>query len=310
MDKTFVYLNHQNKGKTFQQALLSNGWKQVGEDATADVCLADSDVTPFRILKLENIAKRGTKIMIYPHAARPNIFYDFPGMQPFPQTTAQFVVTQTHKEVMERIGYPFPLYPVGWSYCPLKAFHPLTRPIKRILFAPIHANGNGWLHEEDKELNRRTMDLLLNTCRNNHLELTVRYLRTLESCGLKKNSYASYTQGNPDQSFENIDHSDIVVSHQTYAWIAVARGKPTLMMGEDVSPRVGNCEENFRHVAHWDDYKDLIMYPYDILKADDIYCMMEQVAFHDNENVREWRKRMIGQPFCNAGFIDAIENLL
>jgi hypothetical protein len=47
MEKTFIYINHPDKGKPFK-----DGWKEVRFDQDATIALADSDTTPVRSANL------------------------------------------------------------------------------------------------------------------------------------------------------------------------------------------------------------------------------------------------------------------
>ena len=301
MSKTFYCFNHQSKGKAFVNALQEAGWTQVSPSSRPDVVLADSDVTPLRLENLKRLHDAGSKVFVFPHAARVNISYDFPGVTPFDGTIAQFVSAETHKRVLEIIGYPKPVHVVGWSYCPIVPFRPV-RQVQKVLFAPIHANGNNWLSDLDKDLNYQTMDRLLRAKKANGFELQVRFIGNLESCGLKRVEGVKFFRGEPNQSYNMIDRADLIVSHQTFAYIAVARGRPTLMMGEGLTPRMGNAPENLCLAKNWDEYKHLLMYPYDILAVQDTYGLMEQVA-KVNPAVESWKRNVIGVPFDGRKFV-------
>ena len=115
-----------------------------------------------------------------------------------------------------------------------------------------------------------------------------------------------YIRGGLDLSYADMDNADVVVGHQTYAWLAVARGVPTVMMDEEMpthtSPRKGPSS----FAKHWDDYKDLIMYPLDILHTDDPMRLMERAAGSDGD-IMEWKQRMIGEAFDPAKFAEVIK---
>jgi hypothetical protein len=208
---------------------------------------------------------------------------------------------------MRAYGLRCPLKVVGWHFCPINPFKPRDR-VKRILFAPIHPNSNGFLSRIDKDLNVRTFKRLL-TLLTDGIVLTVRYLHDLQQNGLWKAGGVEYILGTPDLSYREIDQSDLVVSHQTLAHLAVARGVPTLMMGEWLPPRWGGSEDAPAFVKSWDKYKDLLMYPLDVLADGDLNDLVCRAIFSDVE-IADWRNRLIGQPFDGDHFVDSLENYL
>jgi hypothetical protein len=306
----FILLNHQNKGIVYGDTLLHTGWKMVDEDEHADIALVDSDVTPYRLIKLQKFVDRGIKVFVYPHSARPPFFYDYLGYKPFQGVAARFVSAFGHEVVMELMGMDTTnVYPVGWSYCQMRPFS--GKQIKNVLFAPLHANGNGWLSDTDKEMNREVQDRLVHTVNQHNLHLLVRYLGQLSGCGLERMPGVDYVQGEhrPESTLLHIDHADLVVGTETFAYMSVARGKPTLMMGEERAPRYGNSESTFRYVQNWDTYKGLVMYPFDILEEDDTFVLMVK-ATTKSKDVEEWKARMIGEPFDPVTFLEHVESYL
>ena len=304
-DSFFVY-NHQGKADAFVQALTTRGWTQVRDPGRAQIILADSDVL-HRGKTLREYAARGVKIFLYPHAARPNIFWDFPDTPYSPFVTAHFVSTEGHVKIMRAYGTSYDLQVIGWHLCPIRPFQP-RKEVKRILFAPIHPNSNGFLCKLDQHLNVETFRRLL-PLTSEGISIVVRHLHHLHQNGLWKAGGVEYIQGHPDQSYQEIDQADLVVSHQTMAYMAVARGVPTLMMGEWHAPRWGGKEEKLATVRSWDKYKDLLMYPLDILAEEDAWSLIERVAHCDKE-IADWRCRLIGEPFDGNEFVDVLESYL
>ncbi len=304
--KRFFCFNHQGKADAYIQALTAHGWHQVKSPDQAHCLLSDSDVAG-RFRTLQEYARRGLRIFLYPHAARPNIFWDFPNTQISPFVQAQFVVSQGHVDIMRAYGLRGVLKVVGWHLCPILPFRPRTRA-KQILFAPIHPNSNGFLSRLDKDLNVQTFKRLLSLVTDD-VRLTVRYLRELSQNGLWKTSCAEYIQAEPDQSCRQIDQADLVVSHQTFAHLAVARGVPTLMIGEWHPPRWGGTEATLAFVQHWDRYKNLLMYPLDVLAEENLHGLIHRAISSDAE-IADWRARLIGRPFDADLFVNELESCL
>lgn len=290
------------------RALELSGWIWTAGSGGADIILSDSDV-PSRAKSLASFHQRGKKIFLYPHAARPTLFNDFEGYPPSPYIDAHFLTAAGHIEIMRSIGIKYPLEVIGWYLCPMKPFQPRTEA-RRILFAPIHPNSNGTLPSIDRTMNANVLRKLVPLVKAGEIQLTIRYLRGLEQNGLWIEDKVTYIQGEPDQTYTQIDEADLVIAHQTFAYIAIARGVPTVMVGEDVPPRVG-CEEyrTFQYARSFEKYKDLLMYPFDILKEDDTLALFQRAVQSDCE-IADWRTRLIGEPFNAAHFVQLVEKYL
>lgn len=306
--RQFFCYNHQGKADAYIQALTTRGWRQIKDPGQALFILSDSDVLT-RFKSLKEYHRRNIKIFLYPHAARPNIFWDFPDTRYAEFITAHFVAAEGHIEIMRAYGNPYPLEVVGWHLCPIHPFRPRTE-IKRIVFAPIHPNNNGFLCKLDKELNQETFKRL-QSLMTDTISLTVRHLHDLKQNGLWRAGGVEYIEGKPDLSCLEIDQADLVVGHQTYPTLAVARGVPTLMMGEWHRPRWGGTEEKLSYVRSWEKYRDLLMYPLDILAPAeaDLPALLNR-AIQSDCDTADWRRRLIGEPFAPGRFVDALESFL
>lgn len=308
MHPIFVVQAHQNKAKAFIDALERRGWRQ-GTYDQAEFFLTDSDVNG-REDKIKALAERGVKTFIYPHAARPDLINDFDGCDPCQYVSSHFIVAEGHRDVMKAFGYPTRTEVVGWSYCQIKPFRPRGR-IRTVVFAPIHPSPNGVLNEIDRSINYTVFKKLTALADDGKIFLVVRYLYNLERSGLWPDPCAQYIQGKPDLSHALIDSADVVVAHQTYAHLAIARGVPTVMMGEWERPRYTLAGGQTKFARSWDKYRDLLMYPIDILdgEEDDPMNVLRRAARSDEE-IADWRRRMIGEQFCPDKFVDLIETLV
>lgn len=306
MTDRFFCFNHQGKASAFVDALLARGWEKTNDPGEARFLLSDSNVNA-RGRTLAHYHAEGKKVFLYPHAARPNIFWDFPGQSFDGKIDAHLVSASGHIDIMRAYGFPYPLEVVGWHLCEIRPFSP--RPdIRKVVFGPIHPNSNGFLCEVDRDLNLSTFTILHKLSVILGFELIVRYIGDLRSIGIWKAGGITYIEGAKDHSTQEIDEADLVVSHQTFAYLAVARGIPTLMMGEDLPPRWGGTEGDIKTALSWDKYRDLMRYPLDILAGDPIELI--RCASETDEPIREWRERMIGEPFDPERFVDRIEEML
>lgn len=300
----FIFMNHQQKGNCFSEALRAKGGTAIPyplprdyKSCSSDFVLTDSDASPGKVHRLSMLRDQ-TKIktfIVYPHAARPPLYADLYPV--FQHTTMQIVSAAEHVEILRIIGYDKPMVVVGWSLCPIREFRSTwldyKKPLK-VLFAPIHPH----CASIDKDVNRKVYAILLKLHIQGGIELIVRYIKSMASSGLSEERIPKviYSQGNMDGDYSQIDKVDIVVSHQTYAYMAVARGIPTVMMAEYMPTHSVKSDDNYVLAKQWDKYKDRLMYPLDILDCPDPLMLMHQ-ACRDDSAIADWRERLIGEQF-------------
>jgi hypothetical protein len=296
----------------YSQAMNAAGWRQAVnpmEDGVK-VALFDHDVGPagmgFRI-PLDELNRRKVPVLMYPHAARPNLQWD--GMYPlWKHTRVMFVMSEGQAEIMRLYGYPLPIEPIGWSLCPILDWKPveIKRKIK-VLFGPIHPNGNGYLHEIDKNTNIRIYSMLMNTP---GIDLTVRHIKRIDLSGIRKMVGPKYKLGRAQISdvWEDIRAADVVIGHQTMAYMAVAMGKPVIMFGDQNIPHSGNHAATMKWAKSYDKYQQLLRYPMEAENAGDgpaLRLMLERVM---KRNVgKSWKERMIGDAFNAGRFVELVE---
>lgn len=304
----YFFVNHQLKGNAYAEALRLGGYYPTANQRIAKFLLTDRDVTKAARVMLDSASQKGIPCILYPHsAAPPSVRWD--GMyKPHPAISLVFVHAEGHRQVMESYQFPHRVEVAGWSYSPIREFAPSIR-LRSVLFAPIHPNHNGWLSQEDQELNRQTQNILLELAQRLQFDLKIRYLRFLSQNGLERVPGVTYIRGAPDLSYRDIEEADLVVSHETFAFISVALGKPTLMMGEHIAPRLGHSPDLYKHAENWDRYKHLMMYPLDILNTPDPEALLLK-ALQSDEAIRDWKLRMIGKPFNRAFVLKTVKELL
>lgn len=298
--------NRHKKATALIAALESRGWRSALDVPSCNALFVDSDV---HIDAMQAARRRNKPIFIYPHAGRPNLFNDFPNFPIYPNITAGFFPSDGQIEIMRRINIPYPLESIGWFLCLQRPFTP-RHGYRRVLFAPIHPNSDNALSDVDKQINIDTFKILVHMAHSNEIKLTVRYIRKLENNGLWIEPGVKYNEVKPQTDTIQMDEADLVVSHQTYAYIAIARGIPVVMMGESIPPRMGYFQKkDFSYANSWDQYKDLLMYPLDILAASNVRELFHE-AISSDERIKEWRARMIGEPFNPNRFVDRVESYL
>ncbi len=302
----FFYRGHQGKEKAYVDALRKAGYRPCVNQRVSGVKMVLYDMDGGkRTPTLDLFHKHGVPVFLYPHAARPQIIWD--GIwDVWPHTKCTFVPGPGHVDVMRRYGYPLDIEVTGWTYCEMLPFQAVEKP-KRILFGPIHPSVSGWICDEDKAANAATFKILHSYCKQTGAQLTVRHIQSLERNGLTRLPGVNYIQGRPDLAIKEIDAAEVVIGHQTFAYLAIARGKPTLMMREDLPPHtVSHGQTVF--AANWEKYADLMAYPLDILAGDPGKAL--QQACMDTPEAAAWRSRFISVPWNPQKFVETVESYL
>ena len=282
---------HQKKAAPFLRALVDHGHQLVPGEA--DAFLLDVDTTYNRHLYDARL-ERGEKVFLYPHGHFTAWFYDGP-MDPDPRITAHFVVSEGVQEVYRRIGMTMPTYVVGFPWSELRPFRPATPP-RKILFGPHHPLGDGRIRPEVAALNRRIFESLLEL----DIELTVRHIMDVERNGLYHVDGVDFVQAQPDNGTAQIDEADAVVGGGTFAYLAVARGVPTVMYDQSEPPENHNRDGSVWRPQSWDRYADYVRYPYDI--SDGPIGELLDAAGASDDAIRDWRERFIGRQFDPSAF--------
>ena len=270
---------------------LANVLRQAGHEFVDkppfDALFIDYDADPERHKLIEWAATAGAKVYVYPHGAHPFFFYD--GIaEPHPATTALLVHGPGNQRLQESFGHSRPVLDVGWFYCEQKPFEP--REIRKVLFAPMHpwADGTTML-QDDRDRNTMVYEKLLGL----DCWLTVRYLGEVSANGVYEKAGVRFERAARDNSVTSIDKHDLIVSDMggTFAYLAVARGKPVVMYAQDHTPR---SDDGTQHVRGWDSYKDRVRYPVDI--NDGPIDELAQIAGRGHPEVPAWKSLWIGDP--------------
>jgi hypothetical protein len=304
----FYCQNHQGKANAYVKALEAAGYIATDKPEDALFMLTDSDISGRlgQIYRFHRHSKGG-RVFLYPHTATPMWLWD--GIYvPSPFVSAAFSIGEGGAKVPMLYGYDKPIHPVGWTYTRIRKFKAKKRP-RKVLFAPIHANGNGYLSPEQLDTNARAFSRLLGLVRSDQIDLTVRYLHKLEWNGIERIQGVKYIQGKPDQSVAEINAADVVVSKQNMQYMSVARGVPTVGMDEDLPPMTATSLKNTYKVVSWERYRDYMKFPIDIFESDNTMEILCNASACD-EQIATWRERFIGKPFDAKKFVEILEGYL
>ena len=301
------FCDHQNKSVGLQVALLTVGHEIVGHPDHADVVFADYPVHWHgdRLAILEAAHARGALCLGYQHGGPPTMQYD--GIaQPCPTLTADLVHGEGHAELMRRIGYPVPVHVAGWHYCKTRKFKPPDK-IRHVLFAPAHPWADGHTNQDYwYDLNRRAYQALeAYECE----QKTVRFFGSLAANGIYPQPGITLTRSRLDNirgQVKQIDQADLVIADGTFAYLAIARGKPTIMVAQNriVHNDTATLTVN---VERWEAYKDYLRWPYDF--DDGPFPDTAEAARQGSERADEWKSLFVGEQLDPEDLDDYLQEL-
>ncbi|MGE0308374.1 MAG: hypothetical protein AB7N61_23945 [Acidimicrobiia bacterium] len=294
-------LYNPDKGAPFADALTKAGHDLV--NGPGDVTLIDADLPtdPYRsALALDQPA------LIYPHG--PGLITHNDGIwRVHPRVEANFVIGSGVAEAMLAMGYPIPLIVIGWPFVEQRPFAPTAG--RRVLFAPTHPDPLGYNSTDRKQATAAVLDRLVEA----GFDVTVRHLGSMRSNGLRYIEGVEYHQAGvvgavSRTMVEDIDAADVVISTSSFAFNAVARGKPVVWyLGRD-------WEQYWRYPGQplvtrtWPRYAELLRYPYEA-EAPDLARTVARACAGGPE-LDEWRQRFIGEPFDGPRFAADVERLV
>lgn len=229
--KSFIIYKHQHKADAFENSLKQFGWERSGNTHIVSAGFFDIDILQ-RVEMFDTLHKWGIRLFVYPHQARPNIIYAWKNCKPHQHTQAYFVSGPGHEEVMRLTGCDKPIHDIGWSLCAKRPFQPVKK-VENVLLGLLHPNSPhmnnpAWLHDVDKQTNRKAFERLLKASREMGFHLTVRYLHDITENGLEREiEGVTWKRGSTSNSLDDIDRADLVVGTQTFAYMAM-QGKANL----------------------------------------------------------------------------------
>lgn len=311
-------VEHQHKAQPYINALLNARHHIKRRTVNAECLLIDHEWSGLfagyrytwrpQIIEAE---KMGIPVFIYPHSVRPNIPFDLTD-DFYPRTSALFTIAKGHKEILNRLDYPCPVEVTGWAYTEIHPFRQQEPQDKiRVLFAPIHPVGNGYLPDVDRELNTKCFQLLLGLL--DDISLTVRHIQSLEKNGIWFDERVNYTTGHLDGSTREMERANVIIGAFTYAYMSVALGHPLIMIGEGVLPHNSPRKDGkMLWARNWDKYKDYLRFPFnveDCHNSNDLLRMMKE-SLYENPLVENWKEHFIGDPFDGKKFVKTLESYL
>jgi hypothetical protein len=310
--KTFYIRRNQHKADPFIDALSSAGWTYKRFLDWPEVYLYDVESADFGYgwhERMYILHEKGKRIFFYPHTARAG--YPYTVREPWPYCEGRFAISEGTKEIWRRCGVEGPIHVIGWPWSPIKPFRSGTGKKKvKVLFAPMHPNHNGFLSDHDMRINRETHEVLADLASLNQISLTVRHLQPVERNGFTKREEAYYIAGEPDGNYRDIEEADLIIGSYTFAYMAIALGRPTIMIGEEAGHFSGAHQDMIRHSDHTRHlYYDYARYPFNfeevVLDREAALSMIIDALFKWDA-VENWKKLFIGEGFKPDVFVGAI----
>ena len=312
MTMHFCYYPNRDKGKRFVDTLLDSGEYQITKNVgRADFLLVDYEGRCPHDIDIS--LKRHIPVFIYPHAAMTFLAWD--GMYPVNKNiTCNFIPSFGQRQVMWSYGYPCKTLVTGWPYSEVKPFEPYNNKKDKlqILFAPLHNikesrkrfASSFW--DEKFHANRIAFEMLLKIPES---QLTVYKVGD----PLSDNNIPTH----PDVTYLESDLSvaksvkmisdpkyDLIVSFDTFAWIAVALGKPTIMYTQNQ-----RWQGVLGPAGHWDKYNKKILYPYELMEMDLTENLLLEILQSDSK-INGWKNTFIGAPFSEYAFLYNVKTIL
>jgi hypothetical protein len=297
--KTFFCQHNRDKADPYTKVLLENGYQETKDIKTSDFIIIDhnwgDDV-------MEYLRWTGKPIFMILHGLRGSMFWDA-RYKIHPIESCYFLPAKGYIGMFRQGGYPANMKAVGFPWCEVKPFQPTT--MRKILFAPIHPDDQGYHNTpEHADKNSQVWSILKEYAKD--YQITVyNSLKSEKKSGITKIDNVRYIPSSLsiDGALKMINQADIVISFDTFAFLSVASGKPTMMMDEYQYPPNKEPKKSL----HWEIYEKSYKYPYTFLNmpGDPLSNMLQCVK--DGSSIQEWKDNFIGNNFDKDLFLNTIK---
>ncbi len=288
----FSVRDHRHQSKPFRDAMLAAGHEVA---LNPEVVFIDYDL-PHPAYEDWVDRARDKTLVIYPHGASFVMGHDLAG-DPI-KTDLTLVLGEGQKALLKAYDYPNPVQAIGWPWGG-RGHVRAPRRLRRVLFAPLHPLGSGYLREDLQQLNREAYEILL----GEGVDLIVRHLGPLYQSGLKHRPGVRYIEGQPG-SMDGIEDADVVVASQTFAAKSLVAGWPVVMFATEREWRLESEHDlDCTWAEDWRGHAFDNAYPYALVPgtcraaAEDPYPLA----------VQAWKDRFIGPDWDPEAFTRLIE---
>lgn len=304
LPKKFFMVKRLDTATSFVDALLHAGYLEVPTAKQADFILYDKESSSIaRQAKIESQAV-DKPIFIYPHT--PYSFWFWDGYVKPRRCTCNFVVGDTAVKSMQVYGYPYRVEAVGFPRCEVKPFHPTAG--KHLVYSSNRLQGkSGKMYGNERNASIQVMRWLMQNKKFFDL-ITIYY-----QFSVQKNGMASFVEdgfvykpagGQIEMGVSNtlrqLESADIVISCNTFAYISIAQGCPTM-----IYPTKGIVANK---LVHFDSYRQWFDFPLDLFSMDgaDVLALRDK----PNPQVEEWKRMNIGTSFDAEKFISVVREFV
>jgi hypothetical protein len=287
----FAVVDHQWKSIMLVRTLRAAGY-EAAPPHDADVLLVDID-DPDAPGRSEATAACPGLVVLYPHGALPTYHGAY---APDERIDLQLVHGPATADAIADAGLDRDIAVVGWSYSPSVPFRK-PAAVDRVLFGPHHPYGSGVLEEVHRKENRRVMGAILGMDAE---EVTVHVYGTPEMNGLEHVEGVRYAQSTLNIDWAEIDDADVVIANGTFACLALARGKPVVMFGQNIP----SCDEHNRLPVG--PTVEVDRYPVDFSDGP-LDAVIEDAC--DGLGLW-WHDAYVGGPFDAGAFLGSIDSLV
>jgi hypothetical protein len=253
----FALLDNNSKGSYLGQRLIEAGHEQTERIEDTDVLLLDCDwrwAHP-RPAMIEAARAAGAQVVLYPHGGMPTVFVYDGLTEPDERVALRLEHGPGSIDIARLFGAESRLsqHAPGWLFSPTAAFDPLDAP-GRVLFCPMHPNLEAMQTGREgvdpaPALNQRIYRQLLDA----GYDVTVSIVGPAFRNGVWPHPRAAFVENHAmsfQASYDLVRAADSVVAAGTLGALAVALGKPTVMLGQgDFTDYVGGAYKRATHAG-------------------------------------------------------------
>lgn len=283
-----------------------SGMTYIQNPKDAEFVIVDHNWTEAAIGTLRWAKGTGRPAFKIPHGARGDMFIDsikFPN----PLELVNFVPAPGYKQVYDAGGYPAETVVTGWPWSEVKEFKP-SLPLK-VMFAPIHPRETARLIPGHKHINKVVCSHLKKLARRFEISFYIFKEPVQNELPDNIDEWADVVRSTLrlDDAVKAIENVDLVIAHETLASLAVAVGKPTIMVDDTIE---GVGWFTIRTSKYWPHYDGKMNYPFSWMKHEgDKEDFIKRVAT-DSKSIQTWKKNFIGDPFDKEVFVNKVESYL
>lgn len=276
----------------------------------ADIIFVDNNWTQAGRGTLGWAKGKGIPAFKIPHGARGDMFIDaIKSVGEF--ELCNFVPASGYKEVYKKGGYKNDIFVTGWPWCKVKPFNSvlMRTTVPRVLFAPVHPRERARLIPGHAHVNKTVIGGLRRL--SDRLDIHIYGYKDPLKNALPSDvaEWATYIESTLqiDDALKAIESVDVVIAHETLAYLAIASGKPTIMLDDS---KVGLGWYVVYESRYWPYYKENYQYPFCWMTDTGNKLDLIKRTVEGGDAIALWKKKFIGRNFSAKRFVDKVETYL